>query len=66
MGSLAFAANPGNFDQTVRYLARVPVEFSVACVKDAVARHPELAKTQAFIRWTIEHAAALSFDAAAA
>jgi len=66
MGSLAFAANPGNFDQTIRYLARVPVEFSVACVKDAVARHPELAKTQAFIRWSIEHSAAFSFDAAAA
>lgn len=66
MGSLAFAANPGNFDQTIRYLARVPTEFAVACVKDAVARHPELAKTQSFIRWSIEHSAAFSFDAATA
>lgn len=65
MGSLAFGANPGNFDQTVRYLARVPLEFSVACMKDAVARHPELAKSQAFIRWTVEHSEAFSFDAAA-
>jgi hypothetical protein len=65
MGSLAFAANPVNFDQTVRYLARVPAEYSVACVKDAVARHRELTKTQAFIRWNIDHAAAFGFDAAA-
>lgn len=65
MGALAFAANPANFSQTVRYLARVPVEFSVACVKDAACRHPEVAKTPTFLQWAQEHAAVFSYDAAA-
>ena len=39
MGSLAYAANAGNWDQTVRYLERVPPEYSVFCVRDAIRRN---------------------------
>jgi hypothetical protein len=65
MGSLAFAASAGNFEQTVRYLTRVPAEFSVVCVKDAVARNKTLTNTRAFNVWARDHAAAFGYDAAA-
>jgi hypothetical protein len=65
MGCLSFAANPGNFEQTVRYLSRVPAEFSVVCVKDAVARNKGLTNTRAFNEWARDNAAAFSYDAAA-
>lgn len=65
MGSLSYAATPGNFDATVRYLDRVPPDFSVVCVKDAVARNKGLTMTNAFNRWARAHAQVFSYDVAA-
>lgn len=56
MGSLAHGANDVNFEATVRYLNRVPSEFSVLCMKDAMKRTPSLTQTQPFIRWANDHA----------
>jgi hypothetical protein len=51
MGSLAYGAEPGNMEQTVRYLRRVPPEYAVLCIKDAAHRTPGVANTRAFIEW---------------
>jgi hypothetical protein len=51
MGSLAYGAEPGNMEQTVRFLRRVPPEYAVLCIKDAAQRTPAVANTRAFIEW---------------
>jgi hypothetical protein len=65
MGSLSYGASVGNIDATVRYLARVSPEFSVFCIKDAVARDKSLAHTRAFNEWARANAAAMSYSRAA-
>jgi hypothetical protein len=65
MGSLAYAASAGNWDQTVRYLERVPPEYSVFCVRDAIRRNRALVQTRAFTQWALAHAEVFSYDAAA-
>ena len=65
MGSLSHVANAGNFDATMRYLARIPADYSVGCVKDAVARDKSLVKTRAFLQWARDNAHVFSYDRAA-
>lgn len=40
-----------NIDAAIRYINRLPVEISVACIKDAVVRSEKLTQTRAFIQW---------------
>lgn len=65
MGALAFGADVGNWDATVRYLERVPPEFAVLCVRDATRRDRALVQTGAYTRWAIANAAVFRYDAAA-
>ncbi|HEU4559787.1 MAG TPA: ATP-binding protein [Longimicrobium sp.] len=65
MGSLAHAASRGNIDSTLRYLARLPREYSVFCLKAAAKRNREIMDTHAFVRWATENADVFSFDTAA-
>jgi hypothetical protein len=40
----------------VKYLDRIPVEFAVMVIKEAVTtRNPQLANTKTFIQWQIKH-----------
>lgn len=63
MGSLAYGAQPGNFEQTVRYIGRLPnPEFGVLCIKDAAHRNPAVTKTKAFTRWASANSELLGND----
>jgi hypothetical protein len=65
MGSLAHGATPANFEATVRYLNRVPAEFSVLCVKDAISRNKKLKTTKSFTQWALDHAQVFGYEDAA-
>lgn len=63
MGSLAYGAEPGNFEQTVRYIGRLPnPEYGVLCIKDAAQRNPAVTKTRAFTQWATTNSALLGND----
>jgi hypothetical protein len=46
-------------DRFVTYIDRMPPEFSVLSMSMAVRRNPDLANTQAFVRWSIGHQSVL-------
>jgi hypothetical protein len=54
-GSLAERASESNFDRVTTYTDRMPPEFSVLCVSYAVRKKAELAETQAFTKWILNH-----------
>lgn len=54
-GSLAQRCSEANFDRACTYFERMPPEFSVLAVSHAVRRNPDLANTQAFIKWSVKH-----------
>jgi len=47
---LAAKMKDSNIDAIVNYLDRLPGEFMVCCMRDAVRRKPELTNTRAFIK----------------
>lgn len=53
--ALAGRANAGNFGRVLRYLERLPREYSVYAVRDATLRDPGLCTTPEFTRWAIDH-----------
>ena len=54
-GAIAQRATTGNFERVVQYSDRMPAEFSVLTVSYACRRDPDLANTQAFTKWSINH-----------
>jgi len=54
-GALAQRATEGNFERVCTYSERMPPEFSVLTVSCAARRNPDLANTQAFTKWSINH-----------
>lgn len=52
---LGRAITPKNATPLVKYLTRLPVEFCVFAIKDAVGRDPELKKTKAITEWAVDH-----------
>ena len=54
-GALVKKAGPQNFTNIIRYVNRMPAEFSVLTVKDAVNRDKNLTNTRSFIEWAKEH-----------
>ena len=58
--ALAYAAKPNNFDQVYIYLKRMPPEFTVFAVRDAMLRTPDVKHTPAFTRFAVEHHQVLS------
>ena len=54
-GALARKASAANFDRVTDYAKRLPAEFSVLLVKDAITRTPECQQNQGFIAWAAEH-----------
>ncbi len=54
-GALAERATEGNFERVTTYSDRMPPEFSVLTISYAARKNPELANTQAFTKWSINH-----------
>jgi hypothetical protein len=50
-GALAHCATKDNFDRVVTYANRMPKEFSIITVNDAIKKRPELRSTKAFVTW---------------
>ncbi len=50
-GALAHRTKTDNFGRVMQYIGRLPAEFGVLYVRDAMARNPELANTKDFIQW---------------
>jgi hypothetical protein len=54
-GSIAERATEGNFERVCTYSERMPPEFSVLTISYACRKNPDLANTQAFIKWSLKH-----------
>jgi hypothetical protein len=54
-GSIAERATEGNFERVCAYSERMPAEFSVLTISYACRKNPDLANTQAFIKWSLKH-----------
>jgi len=54
-GALSQRATEGNFERVCTYSERMPPEFSVLTVSYACRRNPDLANTQAFTKWSVNH-----------
>jgi hypothetical protein len=54
-GALAQRATESNFERVCQYSERMPPEFSVLTISYAARRNPDLANTQAFTKWSINH-----------
>ncbi len=52
---LAAKATDDNFDRVVQYALRMPQEFQVLLMKDAVTRCESLTNTKAFNEWTVKN-----------
>ncbi len=53
--AVASRAHTRNCARLVRFANRLPEEFAVRLMKDAMLRVPRIAETRAFIRWSVEH-----------
>jgi hypothetical protein len=53
--ALARCASDMNFDRISLYLARMPTEFRVLCVRDATLRAPEIRHTVGYTKWAVEN-----------
>lgn len=56
---LAAKATPDNMERVVKYALRMPAEFQVLLVKDAVTRDTQLTNTRSFNEWASKNAAVL-------
>lgn len=54
-GALAYRSNDVTLENILIYAERLPVEFQMVLVTDAVTRTPELTQTSAYIKWQIKH-----------
>jgi hypothetical protein len=52
---LAAKATAGNIERVARYIARLPKEFEVCCIRDATARDSKLCSTPTFNAWAIRN-----------
>lgn len=53
---LATKATPDNMERVVKYALRMPAEFQVLLMKDAIVRDNALTNTKAFNEWSIKNA----------
>ena len=56
---LARKATPANFERVTRYTARMPKEFDVVCVRDALRLDKKVANCSAFTAWTVQNSEVL-------
>lgn len=55
-GALSAKADKKNFANIIRFTNRLPGEFQVLLIKDAIKRNKSLANTKEFSAWAIKHA----------
>lgn len=55
-GALVHKAERKNFANILRYANRIPAEFQVLLVKDAIKRNKALSSTPEFSAWAVKHA----------
>lgn len=55
-GALAHRATKDNFDRVYEYVSRLPKDFGVMLINDAVKLKPEVKTTKAFVKWAVENA----------
>jgi len=53
--ALARRASDKNFPRIVTYLERLPVEYNVYAIRDAVTRDASLQSTPEFTKWAVQH-----------
>lgn len=58
-GALVSRVSDANFGRAMDYIKRLPPEFSVLFVKDAMAKCPEVCNTKEFVSWASKEGAAL-------
>ncbi len=58
-GSIAHNMEPDNADGLLKYVSRMPAEFQVVCLREAVRRNKGLMATKAMQEWIAKSAAAL-------
>lgn len=58
-GALSHRTAPDNFGRIMKYIKRIPAEFGVLYVKDAIARCPEIQQSKDFIAWASSDGAKL-------
>ena len=58
-GSVAHNMVADNCDQLIKYVNRLPAEFQVVCLREAVRRNKDLLKEQGIQKWIASSAAAL-------
>lgn len=56
-GALAHRAKEDNFERVMVYAKRMPPEFMVLTVRDAVRKEPACANTRAFTEWAVKEGA---------
>lgn len=50
-GALASKTSPDNFGRIMEYVGRMPPEFGVLFVRDAIRKNPSICNTKDYIRW---------------
>ena len=58
-GALARKATKDNFDRVCSYMGRMPPEFNVMAIRDALKLSPEVKQAKAFREWAVKHAEVL-------
>jgi hypothetical protein len=54
-GALAHRSTKDNFDRVYEYLDRLPPEFQVMAVQDAIKLVPKIKETKAFTTWAVRN-----------
>jgi hypothetical protein len=54
-GALAHKTSKDNFDRVSEYVGKMPPEFQVMCVSDAMKLKPEIKTTKAFVAWAVKN-----------
>lgn len=54
-GAIAHKASKDNLDRIVEYITRMPPEFQVMCMKDALSLKPEVKHTKAFVAFAVKN-----------
>lgn len=52
-GSIAPMMTPDNMEQLMKFVSRMPVEFQVVCLKDAIKRQPKLHAHPSVLQWAM-------------
>ena len=53
--ALSMTAEPESFDRDMKYVSRMPKEFQMVYVTDALRLHPKLQQTKDFIQWAVDN-----------